>query len=421
MSLAWIVYSGVVGLIGYGATLAVTRVVRSRGRSERWIWTGGLVAALALPFLLPALSVLSSTAIDGPTGTARLAGTAVALGRIVSVPVEAASRAPSGAWVPLLWLALSSLYLARLCKSRISLGRIERRGMPLRHSAGRVRVTAFTGPGVVGLFRPRILLPEWVVRLPAATRNWVLRHEIQHVRGHDPLLHHLVFAARALAPWNPAVWGLSRGLQRALETDCDRRVLRARPDPRAYAETLIDAARRGGHSRLVLGAFDMRVTSLRHRIITMTNDRLPLGIGRTALLTLLAAVALLVACDVNSPAIPFDPPLEEVEAARVAGEPVFTPYTVAPAVLNRSEVMKALEDAYPVQLRDAGIGGRTTIWFFVTHEGILEDLRVHESSGVPELDRAAMEVGRRIEFSPALNKEVPVDVWVALPITFSVR
>ena len=37
--------------------------------------------------------------------------------------------------------------------------------------------------------------------------------------------------------------------------------------------------------------------------------------------------------------------------------PTFTPMTVRPEILNRTEIMRAMEREYPPLLRDAGVGG----------------------------------------------------------------
>lgn len=111
------------------------------------------------------------------------------------------------------------------------------------------------------------------------------------------------------------------------------------------------------------------------------------------------------------------PPVErELEAA-----PTFTPYTVAPSLINRAEVGEALTDAYPALLRDAGIGGTTRVWFFIDAAGVVQDARVESTSGHLELDEAALEVARQMQFEPALNRDEAVPVWVAFPITFQVR
>lgn len=95
--------------------------------------------------------------------------------------------------------------------------------------------------------------------------------------------------------------------------------------------------------------------------------------------------------------------------------------TVRPEILNRSEVSAALMRLYPPILRDAGIGGSVTVWFFISEEGMVLDRRVSESSGHIPLDEAALEVADVFRFSPALNREQIVQVWIQLPITFQVE
>ncbi|HSM59648.1 MAG TPA: hypothetical protein VK849_02575, partial [Longimicrobiales bacterium] len=51
------------------------------------------------------------------------------------------------------------------------------------------------------------------------------------------------------------------------------------------------------------------------------------------------------------------PPPPEERAADLSAAPTFTPFTVAPSILNRDEVVRAMEREYPPLLRDAGIGG----------------------------------------------------------------
>lgn len=107
--------------------------------------------------------------------------------------------------------------------------------------------------------------------------------------------------------------------------------------------------------------------------------------------------------------------------ADLSAAPAFTPYTVAPRLTNTAEVQRALEVEYPALLRDAGIGGRVVVHFFIDAEGVVRDTRVATSSGHGALDQAALRVGAVFEFSPALNLDIPTPVWIALPITFQAR
>jgi len=101
--------------------------------------------------------------------------------------------------------------------------------------------------------------------------------------------------------------------------------------------------------------------------------------------------------------------------------PAFTPFTVAPTLKNRDEVARALEREYPPMLRDAGIGGSVNVWLFIDEQGQVQDVRINKSSGFEALDDAALRVGSRMEFTPALNRDEKVFVWVSIPITFQVR
>jgi TonB family protein len=101
--------------------------------------------------------------------------------------------------------------------------------------------------------------------------------------------------------------------------------------------------------------------------------------------------------------------------------PTFTPYTVQPDISNRAEVARALGEAYPKDLREAGIGGTAQVWFFIDAEGVVQRTQINQSSGDPDIDEAALTVASIVRFTPALNKEKPVPVWISLPITFTVR
>jgi TonB family protein len=113
------------------------------------------------------------------------------------------------------------------------------------------------------------------------------------------------------------------------------------------------------------------------------------------------------------------PPLQPGED--MSARPVFTPFTVAPVMRNRAEVAAALEREYPALLRDAGVGGRTIVWVRLDTNGVVQDAQINTSSGVAPLDQAALNVARQMEFSPAMNRDEIVPVWVSIPIQFQSR
>ncbi len=99
----------------------------------------------------------------------------------------------------------------------------------------------------------------------------------------------------------------------------------------------------------------------------------------------------------------------------------FTPYTVAPTITNRDEVFRVLDREYPQTLKNAGIGGTVRVAFHLDEQGRVLETRIDESSGFERLDDAAVRVADVMRFTPAINRENPVAVWVTFPIVFRVR
>lgn len=159
--------------------------------------------------------------------------------------------------------------------------------------------------------------------------------------------------------------------------------------------------------------------------------------ARSALSAAAALVLVVAACEVPTPAVdslrslnegaPVEPreetpsPAPSASPAPEAGDPTFTPYTLAPQLRNVAEVTDALQREYPPLLRDAGIGGQVLVHFRIDQEGTVTDVRVARTSGHQALDAAALRVGAVFRFSPAMNGDEAVPVWIALPITFRTR
>lgn len=120
----------------------------------------------------------------------------------------------------------------------------------------------------------------------------------------------------------------------------------------------------------------------------------------------------------DNPVENLPPPPSEVETD-ISAAPTFTPWTVQPGLKNEREVQRALEREYPPLLRDAGIGGTVKVHFFITEEGVVQDTRIDVSSGHSALDEAALRVADVFQFTPALNRDKKVPVWISLPITFT--
>lgn len=116
------------------------------------------------------------------------------------------------------------------------------------------------------------------------------------------------------------------------------------------------------------------------------------------------------------------PPPPTGQGVSIADQPTFTPYEVRPELRNRNEYGQALQRQYPPMLRDAGIGGTVTLWVFIDESGSVQNTRIVQSSGYEQLDQVAESVMRQVaQFSPALNRDQRVPVWIQIPVTFQTQ
>lgn len=127
----------------------------------------------------------------------------------------------------------------------------------------------------------------------------------------------------------------------------------------------------------------------------------------------------LTTLEANPPAVLTPPPAET--AGNEGSAITFTPYTVRPEILNVDEVQREMARLYPPALRDAGIGGTVELALHIDEEGRVLEARVASSSGHRSLDAAALDLSDALRFSPALNRDRRVAVWVAFPVVFRVR
>lgn len=124
-----------------------------------------------------------------------------------------------------------------------------------------------------------------------------------------------------------------------------------------------------------------------------------------------------------------DNPVENLppppDGANIGDQPVFTPYEVAPEMRDKARAQAIILRYYPLTLREAGVGGTVVIHAFIDEKGRLKNMKLARGSGFKALDDAAMsalrEIGEKIGFTPALNRDKAVPVWIQQAITFSVR
>jgi beta-lactamase regulating signal transducer with metallopeptidase domain len=334
--------SALIGLAGLAIEFAMARASLPR----RGCWITVLVLSISLPTAMlmkapPARAPESGAWVTVPTAPVR---TPLARHELDS-PVPAAGQ-PAGsasASAPLalpsldrvlrwLWMATSAGMLFLYVLSALRLRRSSRSWRCQRVDAQEVWITPDLGPAVLGCARPRVLLPRWVLDLPARYRRLILTHELQHAAGRDACLLLVGLLVVAVAPWNVFLWWQLRRLRFAIEVDCDARVLERNADVRGYGEALLLVAGKA----LTSGpgfALTEATSQLERRIEVMVERRARRSWAVLAACVGLSLAFIAAAVELNAPRISsasvlrrpppeyHNPYLQAAEAAARAGFP----------------------------------------------------------------------------------------------------
>ena len=99
-------------------------------------------------------------------------------------------------------------------------------------------------PGVVGIARPVILLPEGIAeQLMPSELETVLAHELCHIRRRDNLFAAIHMIVEALFWFHPLVWCIGARLVEERERACDEEVLSRGSHPEVYADAILNVCK----------------------------------------------------------------------------------------------------------------------------------------------------------------------------------
>ena len=327
----WIGYVLVFGLVVAVATRMLDVACRIAGKPSRFVWIGAVGLAVAGP---PALGALRAGGADRAAGpltsvpaielqapgmVVRDVGTALSMATRETYATPTGERIIVPRWLDRSLLALWGLSSVTLLLL-LTLGAIRTRRAARRWRAGvlddtPVHFSDDVGPALVGVLRPRIVVPEWLRSMPSPERALVLAHELEHARARDPLLLAAATLAVVLFPWNGALWYIARRLRRAVEADCDRRVAPRVEDVRRYCRVLLGVSERVRFSGMLATALARPKSDLRWRIEQMTKVRSRHRSSRILGAIGLCVVFLAISCGVPTPPAPAPKPLPQAAGA----------------------------------------------------------------------------------------------------------
>ncbi len=151
-------------------------------------------------------------------------------------------------------------------------------------------------PGVVGIFRPVLLLPEGIVRrLTPPQLHAVIAHELCHVRHHDNLIAAIHMFVETAFWFHPLIWWIGKRMVAERERACDEEVLRRGSEPKVYAAAILNVCKLYVESPLACMS-GVTGSNLKQRIEAIVGSRVALDLtfARKAALVSAAAIALSV-------------------------------------------------------------------------------------------------------------------------------
>ena len=336
MSAGWLIYITLVVALLAAAAWAAESFCRQLGRPTRWSWLGATVAVVVLVARAalvgdasPTSVLLAKAAVGSATLPPESPGSlltamrdAIALaGSMLATLVALGARTLPARAVGLaatVWAGASALALVVLALVHQRIRRARRAWPAAELHGSRVRIAPDVGPAVVGVVRPEIVIPRWVLGCTTAEQRLVLAHESEHLRGRDHLLLGIGSLVVALVPWHPAVWWMLARLRLAIELDCDARVLRRGVRAKDYGAVLIDLAGRCTGFRVGATALADEGSHLERRLLAMNANRAGRRWLRAGVLGSAAGLALLAACEAKVPTGPEIQSMDVASAGRAA-------------------------------------------------------------------------------------------------------
>ena len=208
-------------------------------------------------------------------------------------PVQTARPVVTLELLAVVWLAGVVMMLTYMLASYLRIYHRVRTAVRLEDNV--YRCGQWGTPFVLGLFRPRIYVPEG---MDEADLPQVLAHERCHIRRGDHAVKPLAFLLLAVHWFNPVLWAAYILLGRDMENACDERVLRGldAPGRAAYSRALVSCAVRERPAAVCPLTFGE--TAVKERVKNALHYKKP---AIWAAVLLAVAAAIIAVCFLTSP------------------------------------------------------------------------------------------------------------------------
>jgi TonB family protein len=273
-----------------------------------------------------------------------------------------------------------------------------------------------SGPAIIGILRPALLLPPgFLDRTATADIHAAIAHELAHLRRRDYAKNLFYEVLTLPIAWHPVAWLTRARIAESREILCDHLAAHAALGPQDYARALLRLASqqsiRKPQTVHAIGIFDTQ--SLERRIMQLTQLQIRATPTRR-LLILAACAALAITTGASALALHVDAATASGHATQTSSKRVH----VSPKVMQVHKIA-GKSPVYPLEAKKKHIQGTVVLLAWISKDGKMQDLRV--LSGPRILGTSALEAVRTWRYTPYILNGKPVAVSTTINVIYSLE